>query len=240
LKYWKLFNKIAGSRSNEYGRRKSIMAIIKLQAESREETGSKASRRLRDAGFIPASLYAHGNDPTLLKLDAKEWMKHLTDQLNLVNIEFGKNEQVAAVREIQRDPMSQDALHVDFYAVKMDEVTSFNVKLEFTGSPIGIANGGVRAISNDYVDVECLPTDVPDLIEVNTEDLDIGHAITAGDIVLPENVKLQSDPSMVLISVTAVRMVLPEDEEPVEAVPEGEEGEAAPAEGEAKEEPEEK
>jgi large subunit ribosomal protein L25 len=207
------------------------MAIIKLQAEPREETGSRATRRLRDSGFIPANLYSHGQPSTLLKLNATVWSKHLTDQLNLVNIEFPDgNVQVAAPREIQRDPLTQDVIHVDFLGVRMDEKIEFHVKINFQGTPEGVKEGGVRSISSEYVTVSCLPNDVPESIAVDISGLKIGDSLSAGELVMPENVELVTDTASNLLSVSAIRIT--EEELAPAAVAEGEE---AAAEGEAAE-----
>lgn len=214
------------------------MDILKLAAAQREETGSRLSRRLRENGFIPASLYAGGDQPTLLKLEANKWMRHLTDQLNLVNIEItGAGNQMAAVREIQRDPLSQAVIHVDFFKISMDQVTEFSVRIIFEGSPAGVSEGGVTTVASDFVAVECLPTDVPDTISVDISELEIGQSINAGGITLPEGLKLISDPGMTIVSITTIRVV--EEEKPEEEVVEGEEvevaeGEEKPAEGDEK------
>jgi large subunit ribosomal protein L25 len=204
------------------------MAIIKLAAEPREEVGSRASRKLRTLGFIPANLYSHGQPSIKLKLEYLRWSKHLTEQLHLVSLEFpdGKN-QIAAVREIQRDPMSQQVAHVEFLAVKMDEVTEFHVPIIFEGTPKGAKDGGVKTISSDHVMVECLPTVVPDSLTVNITDLDIGDSINAGAMVMPEGVKLVTDPAVTLVSITAVRAVVEAVAAVTEAVEGAAEGEAA-------------
>lgn len=212
-----------------------IMAILKMAAATREETGSRASRKLRKEGFIPASLYAGGENPTLLKIESNKWGKFLTDQLNLVNIQFQDGgEQVAAVREIQRDPLTQGTIHVDFYRVRMDQLTEFHVAIRFEGIPVGVTDGGVRTVTSEYVAVECLPTDVPDEIPLDISQLEIGHALNAGDIILPQGLKLVSDPGMTIISITTIRVVEEEEPEEEEAVEEGAEGEEKPAEGEEK------
>ncbi len=217
------------------------MAILRLAAEPREDVGSRAAARLREAGYIPANLYSKGQPSTLLKLEASSWSKHLTDQLNLVRLEFPDGgDQVVALKEIQRDPMTQEVIHVDFLGVKMDEAVEFHVLVKFEGTPEGVKEGGVRTISSEYVMVECLPTDVPDSIPIDISHLKIGDSVTAGQLQLPENVKLVSDPAVVLASVATVRVV--EEAAPVaeEAeVAEGEEAEekkaAEEAEGEHKE-----
>jgi len=202
------------------------MAMIKLQAEPRDETGTREMHRLRNSGYIPANLYSHGQPSTLLKLNTATWSKHLTDQLNLVTIEFPDGEnQIAAPREIQRDPLTQDILHVDFLGVRMDEKIEFNVKIDFEGIPEGVKEGGVRSIASEYVTVSCFPTDVPESISIDISELRIGDGLSARDLTMPENVELVTDPAVNLISVSAIR-ISEEDLEPT-VVAEGEEAEAA-------------
>lgn len=214
------------------------MAILKLSATPREETGSRASQKLRSSGFIPASLYAGGEQPMLLSLETKKWGKHITGQLNLVNIQFASGgEQVAAVREIQRDPLSQEVIHVDFFKVSMDKETEFHVALRLDGIPLGVKDGGVQSVMAEYIQVECLPTIVPDEIPVDISGLQIGQNLNAGQIVLPEGIKLISDPDLTIISVTHIRVVVEEVKaEEEEAVEGAEEGEKKP-EGESKKAP---
>jgi large subunit ribosomal protein L25 len=210
------------------------MAILKVNVEPREETGTRASRKLRDSGFIPANLYSHGDDAKSIKLDSHKWSRYFTDALNLVTLEFPDGaSQVVAVREIQRDPMSQTISHIDFLGVRMDEKIKFDISLNYEGIAEGTKEGGVLTISSEMVAVECSPTDVPDSITVDITELKIGDSINAGDITMPDKVELASDPAMTLVSVTTVRIVEEEEpEEPAEGEAEGVEGEEKP-EGEA-------
>ena len=208
------------------------MAILKLTAEPRTETGSRASRVLRATGFIPAVLYSHGQPTAVLKLNGMAWSKALGDEVHLVMLEVpGVKPQVATVREIQRDPLSQEIIHVDLLRIEMDEAVHFAVRVDFTGTPQGAKDGGVTQILTDHIEVECLPSKVPDLVQLDIADLNIGDSLHASQVALPEGVKLITDPGVVLVSVTAVRIavaepVVPVEGEAVEAV-EGEEAEEA-------------
>jgi large subunit ribosomal protein L25 len=211
------------------------MAILKLTAVPREHSGSHSSQKLRKEGFIPVNLYSGGEPPTLLSIDQNKWGKHITEHLNLVNIQFeAGGEQVAAVREIQRDPLSQEVIHVDFFKVRMDQETEFHVAIRFDGIPQGVKDGGVRTVTSEFIQVECLPTIVPDEIPLDISALEIGHALNARDVILPEGLKLVSDPDLTIISITTVRAVI-EEVKPVEGeVVEGAEGAPKAEEGDQK------
>ncbi len=215
------------------------MTIVKIDCEPRQESGSKASRKLRASGYIPVVLYSHGQPAMPFQLDGRKWSNLFTESLHLVRLELpGGGFQMAAVREIQRDPMTQDVIHADFQGVSMDEATEFRINVEFIGTPIGVKDGGVLTISSDHIMVECLPTKVPDKVSIDIDALAIGHSLNAGQVALPEDVKLVSDPASVLVSITTVRVVVEEVKPEVAEVPvEGAE-EAKP--GEEKEEKEEK
>jgi len=211
------------------------MEIMKLAVEPRQETGTRAARLLRQSGYIPAILYSSAQPTESLKLSAGMWSKHLTEQLNLVNLEYPDgNTQMVALREIQRDPLTQHVLHVDFLRVRMDEATEFHVFLDYQGTPQGVKDGGVPTLLSEYLMVECLPSDVPDSIPVDISALKIGESLHARDVILPDGVKLLADPAVTLVSIAAVRVV--EEVKPVEVVEAeaAEEGEEKPGE---KEEP---
>lgn len=201
------------------------MAILKLTAEPRDETGTRAVRALRASGFIPANLYSEGKPSTLLKLDGARWTKALADELHLVALEIdGGASHTVAVREIQRDPLTQEILHVDFQGVKMDVAMQFTVRVEFLGTPEGVKIGGIQSVSRDHVEVECLPADVPESLSIDVSGLGMGESVNAGALTIPEGVKLLSDPQMVLVSIVAPRAAA-EEEKPAEEV-EAEEKEA--------------
>ena len=145
------------------------MAILKLAAEPRQDTGTRASRALRASGFIPGNLYAHGNPPTALKLNSMTWTKALGDEIHLVIVDVpGMGSEVATIREIQRDPLSQKIIHVDLLRVEMDEATRFQVRVEYKGVPVGVKEGGVTQVLTHHVEVECLPTNVPDFFTIES------------------------------------------------------------------------
>lgn len=184
-----------------------IMAILRLAAQPREKLGSRACRALRRQGFIPANLYSHGEKTTSLQLDQASWSKALSEETHLIMLQMpdGKAE-MAALREIQRDPMTQQILHIDLLRVKMDEHIHFSVKVEYTGTPKGVKEGGVCQIFSEHVEVECLPSQVPDFLKIDISGLRIGDSLSARDIVLPEGIKLITGLDTALVSVTAVRM----------------------------------
>jgi large subunit ribosomal protein L25 len=208
------------------------MAIPSLAAELRDKAGTRASRALRAAGYIPASLYWNGKPARSLKLDYNIWTKALAEELHLAKVQIaGGESQMVTVREIQRDPLTQRIIHVDLLGVRMDQPIEFHVKVEFIGSPIGVKEGGVLSKAVDHIEVECLPSIVPDHVQADISDIKIGESLHADKLQMPDGVRMVTDPHVALASVVAIRLV---EEVKPEVVPvEGEAEEGAEKEEEA-------
>jgi large subunit ribosomal protein L25 len=221
------------------------MEIIKLVAQQRQQTGTGAARRLRRMGQLPAVLYGHG-DTEVLTISQK-------DLLNIQHSEAGENTLLeiviegaspqtanAVLREVQVDPASQAPVHVDLYRVLMDEAITMAVPLEFLNEPedrLKAASAMLTPLLRE-VYVECLPRDIPELVQVDLADLDIGDVIRAGSLTLPPGVTLVTDPEEAVVTTAAVReeVVEEEVEEAAEAAAEAEVGGEAPtSEAEAEE-----
>ncbi len=110
-------------------------------------------------------------------------------------------ERLAVIREIQRDPVTRQILHVDLYQVRLDVVADFEVPVHHVGVPIGVREGGILETHHHTVEVRCIPGALPAFIEADLTNLKINHAFHAGDLKLPEGVKLVSDPEIVLFSI---------------------------------------
>jgi large subunit ribosomal protein L25 len=216
---------------------------MKLRGELRGGTGKGAARKLRAAGRVPAILYGHGMEPVPMSVSALDLLHvfHAAGGSNLlVDLEVNGDTHLAIAREVQRDYLHGRYIHVDFLAVRRDEKITVSVEVHEVGEAEGVKAGGVVEHHLREVQLECLPTNVPDAIEVDISALEIGDMIRAGDLMAPENVEILTDPETPIISIvtpavlqTEVDLTLPGEEveelEEVEEVPEGEE----PVEGEA-------
>ena len=219
-----------------------------LVAAPREETGKKAAKRMRHAGRIPAVLYGHGLDTILISLDErslKALLRREKGLLGLLNLKLeggAERAQTVMVKEMQRDPIKDHILHVDFQKVRGDEELQAEVALQFMGEPAGIKAGGILQHLLYSVTVACLPRDLPDYIELDISGLEIRENLRVSDLPVIEGVRYVNSPDEVVTAVTPKRVRdeiktaeelleegVPEEGEPGEAPPEGEE----PAEGEA-------
>ncbi len=212
------------------------MKQLELEVSKRDVTGKKV-RFLRRQGIVPANIYGHGIDSTSINVDArslKSLMVHagMTDLISL-KVDDSKSPVKVLMREVQKNPLTDEPLHVDFYQVRMTEKIKADVPVVFIGeAPVlrNIKNSSMLHLI-DSLHIEALPDDLPHSFEVdvsNIEELD--QAIYVKDIPLGHGVTLLSDPEQMVVKVAEVRKeeVI---EVPVEAVA-AEEAEAA---GEAEE-----
>ena len=169
---------------------------FELLAESRTDVGKGASRRLRRAGRLPAVVYGHHSEATPITLDANT-VKHQLDNeafySHILTLKLnGKSERVV-LKDLQRHPHKPLAMHLDLQRVSENEALHMNIPLHYLNEEEckGVKQGG-GILSRVYNDVEilCLPKDLPEYIEVDVLDLDIGDSVLMNEIKLPKGVEL--------------------------------------------------
>jgi large subunit ribosomal protein L25 len=225
-----------------------------LTVEERSERGSRESRRLRRAGFVPGVLYGGGNgDAVSFKVNALELRHTLADGSALMDVKVdGGKARPVIVKDQQFHPVRDQLLHIDLLEVRLDEKISSTVAVELTGgeeSP-GVKEGGVLEHVTRELNIEALPTDIPDNITVDVSGMEVAATLHLSELTAPPGVTFLDDPEETLIATVVVPTEIeePEIEEETELVgeegelPEGEEapeeGAEAPAEGEGEPQPE--
>ena len=206
------------------------MAEKKLSANLRDGGGKGSARKLRAQGKVPAILYGHGMDPVKVAIDDRDLyhVLHTDAGTNvLVDLHVGKDQHLAMPREIQRDHIRGQFLHVDFLVVRRDEKINVDVPVHLVGESHGVKEGGVVEHHLWDLKVECLPTNVPQSIEADISPLGIGEILTVAQISVPSGVTVLTPSEETIVSVVPPP-VLKLEEEVAEAV----EGEEAVAEGE--------
>lgn len=196
------------------------MERMELQGNLRTETGKGGARQLRREGRVPAIVYgSKGN--TMLSLNTREMSRVLSKMKSntILNLKVGdKKEKMVVVKELQKNVVSRDLLHVDLLEISMDKKLKLSVPIKETGKPIGIKLGGILTHLLRELRIECLPADIPESIEIDVSSLDIGHNLHVQDIEAPKGVAIMNSPEEVICAVN-----LPEAEKSKEA----EEGEVA-------------
>ncbi len=209
-----------------------------LKAELREYTGSKAVRKIRDQGRIPAIVYGHKQESVAISLDAHDFLEGLHHGHRLMDIQVGRKKEKMIVKELQYDHLGQNIIHADLMRVDVTESVRVTVPIELKGTATGTHEGGIVEEHADHLEIECKATDIPEKIVVSVKELHVGEALHAGDIELPSGVKLISSPELLMVTchLVAAAKTTEEVEEEIPAAPEVI-GEAK--EGEAEEIPEE-
>jgi large subunit ribosomal protein L25 len=209
-----------------------------LTVQPREIEGSRANRRLRRTGRIPAVIYGGEGDSVAVSVDARELRHALHGAGAVLELALDGERQTAMLKDAQTDPVRGDVWHVDFLRVRMDVAIQTTVTLELTGaddSP-GTTEGGVLEQQTREVNIEALPGDVPEVIEHDVSGLELNATLHLSDVSAPEGVTLLDDPETVIASITLPRLEVEEPgvETETEVVGEGE-GEAFAGEGAAAE-----
>ena len=207
------------------------MQQFTVEATPREERGKNAARRIRRSGQIPAVLYGGKSEPLAVAVNAKQVAGILRSEAGhntIFTVKLPGGEHKAILKDLQVDPVKGSLLHVDLLRVAMDVRMRLKVPVHTFGEPQGVKmQGGIFEMVTREVEIECLPSEIPDEIKVEVSELLIGKQLRAADLPLdPQKVKLITDPQRVVAHVVALRA---EEEKPAEAAVEAE---AAPAEPE--------
>ncbi len=207
---------------------------IKLRASAGRETGSAASRRIRNQGLVPAIVYgADVKEPMLITVNRRELRSVLTTDAGtnaLINLDIDGEEHLTLAREIEKHPYRTEIRHVDFVTVSLTDTIVTDVLLDFVGEPLAVEEGGVLSTPASTVSIEVLATKIPSHIEVDVSQLTLHDSIRTSDLPELDGVTYLDDPEMTIATIVIPRAVI-EEEEPVEGE-EGEEGEGEEGEGE--------
>jgi large subunit ribosomal protein L25 len=207
------------------------MAEQKLVANKRDDAGKGVARKLRAAGRVPAVLYGRGADPQPISVDARELGHVMHGGANvLVDLVVDGEQHLAMPREVQRDHIKGRYWHIDFFAVSRTEKITVEVPIRLVGESSGVKMGGVLEHHLWDVEVECLPTDVPDAIEADISALEIGDSIHVSDLRAPNGAVIISNPEDSVVAVAQPQArVEAEEGEAVEGAAAQEEGAGATA-----------
>jgi large subunit ribosomal protein L25 len=179
-----------------------------ISAKQRSELGSRANKRLRDAGLLPGVIYGHKEAVIPVTLGKKEVVGHLNHGAHLFDLNLdGKSEKVL-VKDVQYDHLGMEVLHVDFARVNLDEKVKVTVPVELKGTPKGEADGGVLQQVISELEIECLVTEIPDSIRHNVNDLALNDVLHISDLKLPAGVRVLQDAHLIVATVKEIAEVV--------------------------------
>jgi len=208
---------------------------VKLQVRERERRGSADARRLRKEGFIPGVLYGKGKESYAISVPERELRRVLTGAGGLhaildVVLEGQSTTHASILKDYQQDPIRGHISHIDLHEVRLDQPIQASVTVQLVGEPAGAKEGGVLSQVQREINVEALPMEIPEHIDLDVSDMAIGDTLRLSELVPIEGVTYLDNPEeTVLATVTLpTREVEPEPEE----LPEGELAEGEVPEGE--------
>ncbi|HVL93383.1 MAG TPA: 50S ribosomal protein L25 [Acidimicrobiales bacterium] len=179
------------------------MPDITLTAETGRRPGSSDARRLRSSGKIPGVVYGHGQDPLPVAVDARELRSVLTTEAGLnalLNLRVDGTSHLTLAREIQRHPVRNTVVHVDFLVVSRDEVISAEVPIALTGEAVEVERAdGLVEQQLFSLTVHATPGRIPNAVEVDVSGLELGGTIRVGDLTLPDGVTTDVDPEAAVV-----------------------------------------
>jgi large subunit ribosomal protein L25 len=200
------------------------MATAQLNATTRADTGKGVARKLRQSGRIPGIIYGHAREPQPLSINTRDFEKlleHISAESTVIELSIDGRPSRTLIREIQRHPFRREFLHVDFQELVAGETVVVYIPLVVVGIAIGVRQeGGVLDQTLRELEIEVDPVNMPDHINVDVTNVNIGESIHVRDLTLPPGITALTDPDAAIVVVAAPRAV-------IEAAP------AAPAEGEA-------
>lgn len=196
------------------------MEKIVLKAEVRKDTGKRVAKDLRLNGLVPANVYKAGKGATSLQVAVGD----LSDVLHTkagenviitlkVSGEGSPKDKTVVIKEIQREPIKNRILHIDFNEISLTEAIKVNVPLVSHGEPVGVkVDGGVLEHVMRELQVECLPTAIPEKLEVEVSELKIGDSVFVKNIKAPEGVKILNDGELIVMIVKPPKIEVPKEE----------------------------
>jgi large subunit ribosomal protein L25 len=195
------------------------MSEATIEVHQRDDIGKGFNKKLRREGWIPAVVYGAGKDPVAIKVERTRFLDLLRETgsenaVFLLELSGTGKQRHTMVRQIDADPITNRVLHVDFQRVLMDEVVRVSVPIEIVGIAEGVkTHGGVLDFITREIAIESLPGDIPQKVEIDVTELEIGDHVETGALSLPSGVTLMEDTDRVIVAIAAPRIEEEEEEE---------------------------
>ena len=194
------------------------MSELTIEVNKRTGIGKGHNRRLRASGSVPAVVYGGDLDPVPIQVSDRTLREHLRtgageNAVFLLKLAGAKEQRHAMIRALDIDPISREILHVDFQRIDLTEKIRVEIPIELVGEAVGVVrDGGVLDFVHREVEVECLPGDIPNHLEIDVSKMEIGMHVEAKDLELPTGVELMEEPDRVIVALAHSRVAQELDE----------------------------
>ncbi|MBI1932724.1 MAG: 50S ribosomal protein L25 [Ignavibacteriales bacterium] len=196
------------------------MSDINITAKKRTKSTKGAVNKIRREGNVPGILYSKGSEPVNIFVEELSLKPVVyTSEVHLVNLKIEDQESVRSIlKDIQFDPLTDRIVHVDFQAVTLGKAIQLQLPISFIGSAVGVKEGGKLQQNLHKLDIQCLPKDIPQHLEVDITNLHIGNSILVGDLSF-ENIEILSAADTVVVSVTTIKETTDEKTDELQDAP---------------------
>ena len=189
------------------------MITVELEVFKRESLGKQANKKYRKDGFVPAVIYGKNKENLNILIDPiklKKLLKNEAGENTLIEMKLDKSDlkKNVLLKDAHLDTLTSDPLHLDFYEITDGVDVKVSSPLLFEGKPEGVKNGGVIQTLSNEIKIKCLPTNIPNVIEINISDLNIGDTLRVKDIKPMDGIEILSNPESTIISILAPRLVV--------------------------------
>ncbi|HET8646459.1 MAG TPA: 50S ribosomal protein L25, partial [Vicinamibacteria bacterium] len=185
------------------------MPDVVVTARRRDQSGKNANRRLRSDGQIPGILYGTRKEAVPVAVSPKEIgtiLRSATGENTLFDLDLDGSRRKVLIKEFQVEPIKGRLLHADFYEVALDKPLQISVHVELHGVPVGVkVQGGIMDFVTRELEIECLPADIPQKIEVDVSNLELGKHLRVSDLKVSDKITILDEPELVIAHVVAPR-----------------------------------
>lgn len=188
-----------------------MATAMKVQAQARTGQGTSQARRVRREGNIPGIVYGVGKTPLNVQVNARAFTRSLHAQSSehvMMDLAIGESDvRKVLLQDVQHHPISGDIIHADFHEISLTEKLRVRVPVRLVGEPVGVSqSGGVLEFLVREVEIECLPMDIPEHLDLDVSGLNVGQGFKAGDIPLdPAKLRLIAEKDLAIAAVSAQR-----------------------------------
>jgi large subunit ribosomal protein L25 len=187
------------------------MELVELKVNTRSETGKKGAKEYRNRGLVPGVLYGRKLQPSPVAVDPKELNRALHTRagsnaiINLTLDERAEEKITVVVKELQVHTLKGTTTHVDFCHILLDQVIQAAVPFRMVGEAPGVKQGGILEHTLWELEIESLPLNIPEAIEVDVSGLQVGDSLTVSNLKVPEGIKVLTDSDIAVVSIVAPR-----------------------------------
>ncbi len=194
----------------------------KLEIMKRDQVGAQAAKILRKEGKIPANFYYAGEENVNLLIDKKIFRKAIQTGQHIFEVDLDNKLQYVMIKDVQYHPVTDDMIHIDLMRVRRDVKMTISVPIILEGEAIGVAEGGIMTQNLNSLEINCLPSDVPDHIVVNVSEFELNHVMQVGEIEVDDKIEIVTAADMDVLAVVSPKEEslepdIPTDEELAEA-----------------------